>query len=284
LNPLLLQFANGSVFFAGMALAASAVLFRWWAKRRIFQSVLTVAAVLGAVFAAMSATPQPVWAYAIWFILFLAVLFLPDSRFSAVKGTALGLVVVASAALCVAELPYHLAPAIPVSAGRPVYVVGDSISAGVTDKELTWPKILGEISGLTVVNLARPGATLKTGLDEVRGITDAGVLVFIELGGNDLLAGADSRAFERQLDELLASVGRLDARVAMFELPLPPLYNAFGAAQRTLAAKHGVTLIPKRYMTTAFGCKGGTIDGLHLSERGHRNLAEAISGILKREP
>ena len=281
MNPLLLQFANGSAFFAGIVLAVCALFFRRWAKRRVLRSVLTIVAVLGAVFAVMSATPQPVWAYAFWLALFLVALFLPDTRFSAATSTAQGLLVILSLGLCVAELPYHLTPAIPVSAGQPVYVVGDSISAGVTDKELTWPKILGETSGLTVVNLARPGATLKTGLDQARGITDAGALVFIELGGNDLLAGTDSRTFELQLDELLASVGRLDARVAMFELPLPPLYNAFGAAQRTLAAKHGVTLIPKLYLTSAFGCKDGTIDGLHLSQHGHRALADMVSDIIE---
>jgi acyl-CoA thioesterase-1 len=137
---------------------------------------------------------------------------------------------------------------------------------------------------LPVVNLARPGATLKSGLVQARGISETDAVVLIELGGNDLLANTESGAFARQLDELLAAVCRPGDCVAMFELPLPPLYNAFGAAQRTLAAKHGVTLIPKRYLTAALGCKGGTIDGLHLSERGHRALAEAIAGILQPEP
>ena len=293
MNPLLLQSANGTAFFVGIGLAVCGLVFREWAERRILRSALTIAAVLGAAFAAMSATPQPIWAYAIWFVLFMAVLlcpatpggkpFLTNRRFSTIRRATLAMLIVASVGLCAAELPYHLAPAIAASSERPVYVIGDSLSAGLTESERTWPKMLGDLSGLKVINLARPGATLKSGLDEARRVTDGGALVIVELGGNDLLANTDSRTFKRQLDGLLGAVRRSNVRVAMFELPLPPLYNAFGAAQRTLAAKHGVTLIPKRYLTAALGCKGGTIDGLHLSEHGHRTLAEAISGILERE-
>ena len=65
----------------------------------------------------------------------------------------------------------------------------------------------------------------------------------------------------------------------MFELPLPPLHNGFGTAQRQLAAKYGVALIPKRPLTAVFGMKDGTVDGLHLSDAGHRALAQSVQRI-----
>jgi len=67
----------------------------------------------------------------------------------------------------------------------------------------------------------------------------------------------------------------------MFELPLLPFCNAFGRAQRILAKKHEVTLIPKSYMTKVFSLKGGTLDGLHLSQKGHNALANSVYSLLK---
>jgi lysophospholipase L1-like esterase len=69
----------------------------------------------------------------------------------------------------------------------------------------------------------------------------------------------------------------------MFELPLFPLQNAFGAAQRSVAASHGVVMLPKRCLTKVLGMKGGTLDGLHLSQQGHNALAETVATVLHEE-
>jgi acyl-CoA thioesterase I len=69
----------------------------------------------------------------------------------------------------------------------------------------------------------------------------------------------------------------------MFELPLPPLNNATGAAQRTLANKYGVKLIPKHYLTAIFRLKGGTTDGIHMSEKGHWALANMIGALIRKD-
>ncbi len=140
--------------------------------------------------------------------------------------------------------------------------------------------VLGETSGLKVVNLAQAGATAEGALSQARGITVENAVVLVEIGGNDLLGNTDSGAFEHHLDSLLAEVRKRGARAVMFELPLPPFCNAFGRAQRDLAAKHGVALIPKRCMTEALGAKGGTLDGLHLSDEGHAVLAKRLRTIL----
>jgi lysophospholipase L1-like esterase len=185
--------------------------------------------------------------------------------------------------LCLVELPHHFAPTIAIHPSQPVYVIGDSISAGVGSGERLWPDVLGELSHLNVTNLAKPGATVESALAQAKDIRETNALVLVEIGGNDMLGGADSRTFYAQLDTLLEVLDSVNRQVVMFELPLPSFCNDFGKAQRILAKKHNIILIPKRYLTAVFGAKDATLDGLHLSQTGHATLAVSINGLLEVE-
>jgi hypothetical protein len=92
-----------------------------------------------------------------------------------------------------------------------------------------------------------------------------------------------SHTFFVQLDELLGKVKSKNNQIAMFELPLLPFWNFFGSDQRILAKKYNVTLIPKNYLVKVFASKGDTIDGLHLSQKGHNELAKSVYNLLKIE-
>jgi lysophospholipase L1-like esterase len=182
--------------------------------------------------------------------------------------------------MCLAELPYHQAPIVTLSPNKSIFVIGDSISAGL-GKEKTWPRILGDVSHLKVTNLAVPGATVESALDQCAKITESNCWVFVEIGGNDLLGSTDSKTFFLQLDKLLGRLKERNSQIVMFELPLLPFCNDFGAAQRILAKKYDAILIPKHFMTDVFALPGGTLDGLHLSQKGHDALANSIRNLLK---
>jgi acyl-CoA thioesterase-1 len=66
----------------------------------------------------------------------------------------------------------------------------------------------------------------------------------------------------------------------MQELPLPPLGNRYGVAQRALAKKYGAALVPKWCLAWVLAKEGATVDGLHLSERGNRSLARRFGSVL----
>jgi acyl-CoA thioesterase I len=59
-------------------------------------------------------------------------------------------------------------------------------------------------------------------------------------------------------------------------LPLPPFYNGYGRVQRELASKHLVPMISKRKFANVIFSAGATLDTVHLSEMGHRLMAEMI--------
>jgi len=160
---------------------------------------------------------------------------------------------------------------------RPVYLLGDSISAGVGASDSgTWPQVLAERVGIRVTNLARPGATLSDGIAQARSIPDDPAIVLIELGGNDLLAGATPEQFQASLLSLLGILAATDRQLLMFELPLLPSQYSYGRIQRQTCNEYRVRLVPRSVLAGAVTLSGNTEDGLHLSAEGHRLLAAKV--------
>ena len=271
------------MFFVGLVLIVAALFLRFRFESRILGLILRISYITGIVFVILSATPLFIWFYCLWFVLCVAAaLAVFSNKFSFQRKILLTFaVLLCSLVMCLVEIPYHLSPSIKVSPEQSVFVIGDSLSAGISAKERAWPDVLSDISHLTVINLAKPGATVETALDQSADITGSHSLIVVEIGGNDLLGQTDGKTFFLQLDKLLGKLSSGGNRVAMFELPLFPFYNAFGKAQRNLAKKYNVTLIPKHYLTDVFALNDGTLDGLHLSQKGHDALANSTYGLLK---
>jgi hypothetical protein len=63
----------------------------------------------------------------------------------------------------------------------------------------------------------------------------------------------------------------------MMEIPAVPGRWGFAAAQRRLAARHGVALVPRRVLANVVFARGSTsADALHLTQQGQRRLAVAL--------
>jgi acyl-CoA thioesterase-1 len=282
-NPIVLQLANGNLFFVGLFMIVATLFLRLWFEGRILGLVLRIGYISGIVFVIFSASPLPVWLYCMWFGLCVTaapVVF--SQKLSFQRKILMSFAVsLCSLVMCLVELPYHLSPTIKVSPKQSIFVIGDSISAGISAKDRTWPDVLADISNFKVINLAKPAATVETAMGQIADMVGSNSLVLVEIGGNDLLGHTDSKDFYIQLNQLLGKLAAGNSQIVMFELPLFPFCNAFGKAQRNLARKYNVTLIPKHYLTDVFGLKDGTVDGLHLSQKGHDALANSINSLLK---
>jgi acyl-CoA thioesterase-1 len=101
-------------------------------------------------------------------------------------------------------------------------------------------------------------------------------VVIVEIGGNDLLGSTSAAQFERDLEALLAYLAVPGRQIVMFELPLPPFYLEYGRIQRTLARRHYAKLIPRRVFTSVIAGGGSTLDSIHLTQAGHRFMAECV--------
>lgn len=281
---LLYLFGGGLIFFVGIALVLLGVAVLAAARGKWKRRAATIAALLGALAVALSATPVSYLWYAVAAV--AALTWLVGER---TQGAWLARrrkwwrAAVVAAGLCgvALELPYQFAPRIETPARPTLYVIGDSVAAGTSaDDRGTWPRLLAS-SGVEVRDLARAGATTAGALEQAKQLPDRGGLVLLEIGGNDLLGSTTAAQFERDLDRLLSAAARPGRAVAMFELPLPPLRNEYGRVQRRLAAKHRAALIPKRLFIAVLTTDGATLDSIHLSPQGHRQMAALVRSLIE---
>lgn len=283
-SGIVIHFANGDAFFTGSALlVASACLFLTrggrWVKLAARLGVL-----IAAILIAVSGTPLPTWAYLLWAAaaawLLVAPSFAPPWRISRLSVLA---VIFLTTAFCVWEGAHHTSPVVLVPRGQSILIIGDSITAGLNDDVTKWHHSLGRQGGYPIVDLAHAGATQESVLSLLRKEVAIGAklpLAILEIGGNDMLAKQAPEEFEHRLDDLLAETSARAGTVLIMELPTPPFYNAYGAIQRRLARKHGVILLSKRVFARVLAAPDATIDGLHLSQRGHDLMARETGQIV----
>jgi acyl-CoA thioesterase-1 len=132
------------------------------------------------------------------------------------------------------------------------------------------------------VDLSRAGATLRSASEEVQKVKQGPAVVVLEIGGNDLLSRRTAVDFEKDLRALLEKLRNPERTLVIFELPLPPFYNAYGRIQRSLAGQFRAVLIPKRLFCKVLARHGSTVDGIHLSAKGQIEMAAVVRDVLGR--
>jgi acyl-CoA thioesterase-1 len=286
MNPILYHCVTGQAFFSGCALGVLGVGLGSLAHRRPWGAVGRASLVGAAGLVALSATPLPLLAYVGWAAAVAA--WLASRRFLATHrhNVTRSLAVLAGAwplALAAIEFPHHLPPDLPAGTYQTVYVIGDSVSAGLgTEDEVAWPAVFQEQwPRVRLVDLSRAGATVYTAsrwpADQVQAEP---AIVCLEIGGNDLLSTRDAHQIEKDLDDLLRKVSGAHHLVVMLELPLPPFKNGYGRILRRFARKHGVLLVPRRYFARVLAPAENTVDGIHLTNAGHRAMAALWTDVL----
>ena len=284
MNPLFIHLGSGAGFFSGMGIVALAVCLAYAIPNRWMLAGCDVAVAVGMLLVALSSTPLPPYVLPAWFVVTLVGLVALHIRSASMRTRAMFAAPVI--ALCVIagaiELPHHVTPDPPKGTFSRLYIFGDSITAGIGREDgPRWPTIVQRDTGVTVVDLAVGGAVVSD-MTRVAGRTKLGDgLVLIEIGGNDMFRRTEVGSFEQDLDELLTRVKGPGRGVAMFELPLVPFHAEMGRAQRRVSKKHGIMLIPKRYFASVFTGSDATVDGLHLSGKGHRRMAQIVESVLR---
>lgn len=205
MNPIVVLLVNGDAFFIGMGMAIIGLLTRAWMRSRAALTIMRIIGVIGAFLVVASSTPFPIWVYCLWMFLWLLG-FLPP--FVRVTKIIILCVTLLSILLCALEFPYHLRPTISLFANQHVYVIGDSLSAGLDSSTTNWPVVLGSLSRLEVTNLAQAGATASSALVQTKGIVIQPSVVIVEIGGNDMLGDTPSGQFHSDLDVLLQRVSQ----------------------------------------------------------------------------
>ena len=273
-----LYFADGQTYYLGFFLISLAVLC-YLVEGKALHLGANIALLLGISLIFLSSIPAPIWFYTLCTLALLIWIVargrlgtkLPRARTISLIGVLFFCLLGVLMERAHRRVP-HLKPP-PVSC---LYVLGDSLSAGMGGAESTWPGMIAAEHGVNVVNLARPGATTESAMLQARGIQPGPAIVLIEIGGNDFFADLPAAEFERHLEALLQRIHGPDHRLIMFELPIPLLGHGYGYAQRRLASQYGVTLIPRQVLARTIAEPGATVDGLHFSPKGHHRIADTV--------
>ena len=282
MNWVVFQIASGRVFFVAVALLVAAVGLRSSVAPRLRRGA-TWCLLMGLISLSVSAAPLPIWAYAV--ILLSIAAGWGASRFGANAATATATATSALALLGVGlhEVRYQIMPVLTAVHGRQIAVIGDSITAGHGESDLTrkWPAILRDRHGVAVEDFSKAGATAASAAQGLEQESIAAPVVIVEIGGNDFLGGGSVEDFEEGLEALLKAVCEPGRQVVMFELPIPPLFEGFGRVQRTCASRHGVALIPKRILLSVIEAADATVDSLHLTQQGQDRMAAVVWALLE---
>jgi acyl-CoA thioesterase I len=285
MNRVALYFASGESLYLGSALLVLVIVVSPFLKRAWLFRTRNVGAWLALAMIVMACPPFPtvvdlilLAAFVVWFI--------ASNRAGAIQtwialryGSTVVLVMLLLI-FTVIEVFHRTMPVITAKPSDHLVVIGDSISSGIYARVPPWPRVLQQTSGVSVRNLARPGAQSSEALTMAENLTPEDRVVIIEIGGNDLLMGVPSEEFGKNLEALLSKVTAHGRTVVMFELPLFPHKIAYGQIQRRLAVQYGVLLIPKRYFAEVIGDADATSDGLHLSDSGTRRMAALVTRVL----
>lgn len=283
MDRIALFFASGDSIYAGagsLIVAASATPFL---RRRSLTVLRNLALWLGAALIVMASPPFDWWIDGMLAAIFLFWIF-SWSRFRSGSGASerAGATTVLIAMLLIislSELSHRRMPVVRGASGDHVVIIGDSISAGI-GRSNAWPTLLERQTGIRLENLSVPGAGVTDAVAMAARVVPEDSMVVIEIGGNDFLSGVSSGEFSQKLDLLLSRLAAPSRLLVMFELPLLPNKVGYGIAQRRLAARYGVFLIPKHCFTDVLGSADATTDGLHLSDVGAQQMADLVQHVL----
>jgi acyl-CoA thioesterase-1 len=284
MNWLIYTFGSGAAFFLGVGCVFVSSIAFSIGERFCLKVLANLAAIVGLVLVAFSATPLSYWLYALATAVTIPWLVAERSRKSwfivrrqRLRWAAAAVWLVAAAV----EAPYHVAPNLAQIGHPTVYIIGDSISAGLNEHETTWPQFLARKRSIEVTDFSRIGADVNSALRQADRLSTDGGLVLLEIGGNDLLGSTSAADYERGLDRLLDRVCVPGRTVLMFELPSLPFCNEFGRIQRRLAARYGVPLIPKRILISVLSGDTATLDSIHLTPAGHEKMADVVWAVIR---
>lgn len=286
MNPLVMHFASGWSFYSGLILILLSIALSLLDKSFLLKIIFRVGLLLGMFAVFCSSVPLPYLPFLIFISIFFLIT-LAHLESYAMRRVLVGLRILIVLLCLLAGLiegRHWVVPQLPRGNFDKLYIVGDSISAGIGFQgEKVWAELISKQHGIKTVNLSVGGATLSSAISSTDGIRDEKAIVLLEIGGNDILRRTSLKKFEENLDTLLKKTCLPGRTVVMFELPLPPFNSRFSASQREICRRYGVYLIPRRVFSEILTGDVKSTDGLHLSNYGHEHMADTVWGIMSRQ-
>ena len=175
------------------------------------------------------------------------------------------------------ELP-RLAP------GDVVLAFGDSLTYGTgVPYEQSYPAVLSELIGRSVVSSGVPGERTANGLERLPEVLDAHLprMMVLCLGGNDLLRKVDDAEIEANLRAMIETARARGVDVVLIGVPRPALLGGTARFYESIAQDYSLPF-EGEILNEILRNNEYKSDPVHPNARGYRMLAVAIANVLRR--
>ena len=164
-----------------------------------------------------------------------------------------------------------------------VLAFGDSLTHGTGAKaEESYPAVLSQLVGRTVVRAGAPGEQSAGGLERLPGVLDEHRprLVIVCLGGNDMLRKQPQDVIESNLRAMLREIRSRGMDAVLIGVPAPGLITSAPEFYDKLAKEFGIPYEGK-IVTSVLYKPELKSDPIHPNADGYRRIAEAMAKLLR---
>jgi lysophospholipase L1-like esterase len=167
--------------------------------------------------------------------------------------------------------------------GDVILAFGDSLTYGTGARpEESYPAVLGQLTGRTVVRAGVPGEQTSGGLARLPEVLDEHQpkLVIVCLGGNDMLRKGAPANIEANLRQILKTIKSRGLDALLIGVPAPGLITSAPEFYEKLAEEFGIPYEGK-VVTSVLYRPELKSDPIHPNADGYRKMAEAVAELLR---
>lgn len=171
----------------------------------------------------------------------------------------------------------------PLDSDATVLAFGDSLTRGVGARaEESYPSVLANLTGRTVVNAGVPGETTAGGRQRLPGVladVQPDLLLLLQ-GGNDFLRAVRADVTRDNLEAMVEAATDAGVAVVLIGVPDRVLFADSADFYEDVAARYELVL-DRDSLAGLLRDQALKSDPIHLNAAGYRQLAEAIHTLLE---
>lgn len=164
-----------------------------------------------------------------------------------------------------------------------ILAFGDSLTEGYgTSKDKSYPAILAQLCGRTVINAGVSGETSSQGLMRFENTLDRYTpsLVILLMGGNDILQNQNIATTKQNLATMIEIAKGRNIPVVFLGVPEKSLFSDSAPIYQELADEHEL-VFAKSLIASLLKSPALKSDTIHLNAKGYRKMAEALYELLQ---
>lgn len=171
----------------------------------------------------------------------------------------------------------------PLAYSAKILAFGDSLTfgKGVTN-DYSYPTVLANLTGLTVVNAGVSGELTEQGLLRLPNLLDEhqpDLVILIE-GGNDILRNKDLSKTKNNLAQMIEVIQSHNVDVILIGVPQKSLFSKSAGFYQELADEYQL-VFDDNIVSSLLKSPSLKSDSVHFNQQGYKELAERVYEILQ---